>query len=177
MIVALAGGVGGAKLADGLARTLPPDALTVVVNTGDDFEHLGLRVSPDLDTVMYTLAGIANGETGWGRADESWHFMAALEALGGPTWFRLGDKDLATHVERTRRMNGGEPLSGVTHALCARLGVRHGVVPMSDERVRTHWSQRKERSNSSTTSCASSAGRKCARCSTVAPRRRCPAPR
>lgn len=138
MIVALAGGVGGAKLADGLARMLQPDALTVVVNTGDDFEHLGLRVSPDLDTVMYTLAGIANGETGWGRADESWHFMAALEALGGPTWFRLGDKDLATHVERTRRMNCGEPLSGVVHALCARLGVRHDVVPMSDEPVRTH---------------------------------------
>jgi LPPG:FO 2-phospho-L-lactate transferase len=138
MIVALAGGVGGAKLADGLVRALAPEKLAVLVNTGDDFEHLGLHVSPDLDTVMYTLAGIANPETGWGRADESWHFMAALEALGGPTWFRLGDKDLATHAERTRRLRNGEPLSAVTRALCTRLGVRHAVLPMSDDPVRTH---------------------------------------
>ena len=137
MIVALAGGVGGAKLAAGLARALPPGELVIAVNTGDDFEHLGVHVSPDLDTVMYTLAGIANPETGWGRSDETWSFMAALERLGGPTWFRLGDRDLATNVERTRRLRAGEPLSEVTRDLCARLGVRHAVVPMSDDPVRT----------------------------------------
>jgi LPPG:FO 2-phospho-L-lactate transferase len=137
VIVALAGGVGGAKLAAGLARVLPPEDLVIAVNTGDDFEHLGLHVSPDLDTVMYTLAGIANPETGWGRADETWAFMEALARLGGPTWFRLGDRDLATNVERTRRLRAGETLSEVTRDLCARLGVMHAVVPMSDEPVRT----------------------------------------
>jgi len=137
VIVALAGGVGGAKLAAGLARVLPPEDLMIAVNTGDDFEHLGLHVSPDLDTVMYTLAGIANPETGWGRSDETWSFMAALERLGGPAWFRLGDRDLATNVERTRRLRAGETLSDVTRDLCARLGVRHAVVPMSDDPVRT----------------------------------------
>jgi len=137
VIVALAGGVGGAKLAAGLARALPPEELVIAVNTGDDFEHLGVHVSPDLDTVMYTLAGIANPETGWGRADETWAFMAALERLGGPGWFRLGDRDLATNVERTRRLRAGETLSDVTRDLCARLGVRHAVVPMSDDPVRT----------------------------------------
>ena len=100
----MSGGIGGAKLALGLYRTLPPDCLMVVCNTGDDFEHLGLSISPDLDTVMYTLAGVANPETGWGRAGETWSFMQALEQLGGETWFRLGDADLATHVERTRRL-------------------------------------------------------------------------
>ncbi len=137
MIVALAGGVGGAKLAAGLARVLPPEELVIAVNTGDDFEHLGLHVSPDLDTVMYTLAGIANPATGWGRADETWSFMEALARLGGPTWFRLGDRDLATNVERTRRLRGGETLSEVTRDLCGRLGVRQAVVPMSDDPVRT----------------------------------------
>ena len=137
MIVALAGGVGGAKLAAGLARVLPPEELLIAVNTGDDFEHLGLHVSPDLDTVMYTLAGIANPETGWGRADETWSFMDALARLGGPTWFRLGDRDLATNVERTRRLRAGETLSEVTRDLCGRLGVRQAVVPMSDDPVRT----------------------------------------
>jgi LPPG:FO 2-phospho-L-lactate transferase len=137
VIVALAGGVGGAKLAAGLARVLPPEELVIAVNTGDDFEHLGVHVSPDLDTVMYTLAGIADPETGWGRADETWAFMVALERLGGPTWFRLGDRDLATNVERTRRLRAGETLSGITRDLCARLGVRHTVVPMSDDPVRT----------------------------------------
>jgi LPPG:FO 2-phospho-L-lactate transferase len=111
------------------------------VNTGDDFEHLGLRISPDLDTVMYTLAGIANPVTGWGQAEESWAFMGALEKLGGPSWFRLGDRDLATHVERTQRLARGESLSAVTRVLCERLGVRHALIPMSDEpmptRVRT----------------------------------------
>ena len=137
MIVALAGGVGGAKLAAGLARVLPPEELVIAVNTGDDFEHLGLHVSPDLDTVMYTLAKIANRETGWGRADETWSFMEALARLGGPTWFKVGDRDLATNVERTRRLRAGETLSEVTRDLCARLGVRHAVVPMSDDPVRT----------------------------------------
>ncbi|MBM3123111.1 MAG: 2-phospho-L-lactate transferase, partial [Chloroflexi bacterium] len=136
-VVALAGGVGGAKLADGLAQVLPPERLTVVVNTGDDFEHLGLHISPDLDTVCYTLAGLANRATGWGRADESWHFLEALEALGGPAWFHLGDRDLALHHERTRRLAQGETLSSVTRQLAARLGVRPTVLPMSDDRVRT----------------------------------------
>lgn len=137
MILALAGGVGGAKLADGLARSLDPRELVIAVNTGDDFEHLGLRVSPDLDTVMYTLAGIANPVTGWGQAGESWAFMEALERLGGPGWFRLGDRDLATHVERTQRLGRGESLSQVTRGLCERLGVRQALVPMSDEPVPT----------------------------------------
>lgn len=136
MILALAGGVGGAKLADGLAATLSADTLMVVVNTGDDFEHLGFNVSPDLDTVMYTLAGLNNREQGWGLAGETWNFMTALERLGGETWFKLGDRDLATHVERTRRLRD-ETLSTVTADLCERLGIRHKVVPMSDDPVRT----------------------------------------
>ena len=135
--LALAGGVGGARLAHGLATALAPGALTVAVNTGDDFEHLGLHIAPDLDTVMYTLAGINNPDTGWGIAGETWRFMAALERLGGETWFRLGDQDLATHVERTRRLAAGETLTGVTAALCRRLGIAHRVVPMSDDAVRT----------------------------------------
>lgn len=137
MIVALAGGVGGAKLAHGLAAVLAPEELTIVVNTGDDFEHLGLHISPDVDTVMYTLSGLADPVRGWGQADETWAFMSALEKLGGETWFSLGDKDLATHVERTRRLRGGESLSAVTLDLVQRLGVRHPIVPMSDDRVAT----------------------------------------
>lgn len=137
MIVALAGGVGGAKLADGLARRLAPEDLVVAVNTGDDFEHLGLSVSPDLDTVMYTLAGIANPAQGWGVAGETWQFMDALGRLGGETWFKLGDRDLATHVERTRRLAAGETLSSVTGTLCRALGIAHRIVPMSDRPVRT----------------------------------------
>ena len=136
-IVALAGGVGGAKLAHGLAQILPPEDLTVIVNTGDDFEHLGLYICPDLDTVCYTLAGLANPETGWGRADESWNVITNLEKLGGPSWFRLGDRDLATHLERTRRLKEGGALSQVTRDFCAAWGVRHTVLPMSDQPVRT----------------------------------------
>ncbi|HTR86117.1 MAG TPA: 2-phospho-L-lactate transferase [Reyranella sp.] len=136
-IVALAGGVGGAKLALGLAAILPAEALTVVVNTADDFEHLGLSISPDLDTVMYTLAGVANPETGWGRQGETWTVMEALGALGGETWFRLGDKDLATHIERTRRLRSGESLTSVMRDLAAKLGVKPALVPMSDAPVRT----------------------------------------
>jgi LPPG:FO 2-phospho-L-lactate transferase len=136
-VVALSGGIGGAKLALGLYRILPADSLMVACNTGDDFEHLGLRISPDLDTVMYTLAGIANPETGWGRANETWTFMAALAQLGGETWFRLGDADLATHVERTRRLAAGESLSAIADDFRRRLGVRARLVPMCDEPVRT----------------------------------------
>jgi LPPG:FO 2-phospho-L-lactate transferase len=119
-VLALSGGVGGAKLALGLYRILPPDTLTIVANTGDDFEHLGLSISPDLDTLLYTLSGQSNVELGWGRQGETWTFMAALEKLGGESWFRLGDGDLATHVERTRRFD-----------IAARL------LPMSDDKVRT----------------------------------------
>lgn len=137
MIVALAGGVGGGRMAAGLAAVLPPGGLTVVVNTADDFEHLGLRISPDLDSVMYALAGVDNRETGWGRAGETWHFMEALRELGGETWFRLGDRDLAAHVERTRLIARGVLLSAVTRALAERLGVRHAIVPMSETPVRT----------------------------------------
>lgn len=137
MILALAGGVGGAKLARGLADVLSPEELIVVVNTGDDFEHLGLHVSPDLDTVLYTLAGINDPIQGWGLKDETWRFMESLERLGGETWFRLGDRDLAIHVERTRRLRGGETLTSITGDFRARLGVRHLVVPMSDDPVRT----------------------------------------
>lgn len=136
-IVALAGGVGGAKLAHGIAQLLPPEDLTVVVNTGDDFEHLGLYVCPDLDTVCYTLAGLANSETGWGRAGDSFQALEALGALGGETWFRLGDRDLATHLERTRRLARGQVLSEVTRAFCRAWGVGLVVLPMSDDPVRT----------------------------------------
>jgi LPPG:FO 2-phospho-L-lactate transferase len=136
-ILALAGGVGGARLARGLAQVLGPDELAIAVNVGDDFEHLGLSISPDLDTVMYTLAGVVNPETGWGRAEESWNFMQALGALGGENWFRLGDKDLAVHVERSRRLRAGEPLSAVTADLCRRFGLRHPVLPATDAPLRT----------------------------------------
>ena len=136
-VLALAGGVGGARLAAGLSRALPAGSLTIAVNTGDDFEHLGLSISPDIDTVVYTLAGLGNPEQGWGLAGESWSFMAALERLGGKTWFRLGDRDLATHVERTRRLAQGETLSAITADFAARLGINQLIVPMSDDRVRT----------------------------------------
>ena len=137
MIIALSGGVGGAKLALGLSRILPPQDLLVVVNTGDDFEHWGLAISPDIDTVTYTLAGLANREVGWGRADETWSCMETLAAIGGETWFKLGDRDLAVHIERTRRLRAGETLSSVTADLCRRLGVGPRVLPMSDDPVRT----------------------------------------
>ncbi|HKQ83386.1 MAG TPA: 2-phospho-L-lactate transferase [Steroidobacteraceae bacterium] len=137
-VLALCGGIGGAKLALGLHTLLPSGHLTVVANTGDDFEHLGLCISPDVDTVLYTLAGIANPQTGWGRAEETWHFMAEVERLGGPTWFQLGDKDLATHVERTRRRLNGERLHEIIGDFSRRFGLAGTVVlPMSDDRVRT----------------------------------------
>ncbi len=136
-ITALAGGVGGAKLAHGLAQILPPENLTVIVNTGDDFEHLGLYICPDLDTVCYTLAGLANPETGWGRINETWNTISNVEKLGGPAWFRLGDQDLATHLERTRRLKEGQSLSQITRDFCRAWGVEHTILPMSDSPVRT----------------------------------------
>ncbi len=136
-IVALAGGVGGAKLAHGLAQILPPEDLTVIVNTGDDFEHLGLYICPDLDTVCYTLAGLANPETGWGRVNETWNTIANIEKLGGPNWFRLGDQDFGTHIERTRRLKEGQTLTQVTKDFCAAWGIKHTVMPMTDSPVRT----------------------------------------
>jgi LPPG:FO 2-phospho-L-lactate transferase len=137
LVVALSGGVGGAKLALGLSRVLPPEELLVIANTGDDFEHLGLSISPDIDTLTYALAGLDNPATGWGRRDETWSFMESLAALGGETWFRLGDRDLAIHVERTRRLRAGETLSQVTADFCRRLDIGPRVLPMSDDRVRT----------------------------------------
>ncbi len=137
MIVALSGGIGGAKLALGLSRVLPPGQLTIIANVGDDFEHLGLAISPDIDTLAYTLAGLDNAELGWGRRDETWSFMDTLAALGGETWFRLGDRDLALHTERTRRLRGGETLSGVTADVCRRLGVAARILPATDDPVRT----------------------------------------
>jgi len=136
-VVALSGGVGGAKLAWGLAQRLGPEALAVVCNTGDDFEHLGLPICPDLDTVMYTLAGRANPEQGWGLEGETWRTLGALERLGGETWFRLGDLDLATHLHRGKRLREGASVTAVTGELCAALGVAHAVWPMSDDPVRT----------------------------------------
>jgi LPPG:FO 2-phospho-L-lactate transferase len=136
-IVALAGGVGGAKLVDGLAQCLPPENLTVIVNIGDDFELLGLKICPDLDTVCYTLAGMANPKTGWGLADETWHAIEQVSVLGGPDWFRLGDRDLGTHLERTRRLSAGETLSQITRHFCKKWEIGITVLPASDDRVPT----------------------------------------
>lgn len=136
-VLALCGGVGGSKLALGLSAVLRPGELTVVVNTGDDFEHLGLHVSPDIDTVLYTLAGLNDPARGWGRFEESWNFMGALRELGGETWFSLGDKDLAVHVERTRRLQTGETLTSIVAEMARRLKVETRIVPMSDDPVRT----------------------------------------
>lgn len=131
-VVILAGGVGGARLAAGAAALLPPERLTIIVNTGDDFTHLGLTICPDLDTVMYTLAGVSNDETGWGRAGESWRMIGEVQRLGGPVWFRLGDLDLATHLVRTQRLADGDTLTAVTRHLCAQFDVKTTLLPMSD---------------------------------------------
>lgn len=136
-ILALSGGVGGAKLALGLADRLAPGQLHVLVNTGDDFEHLGLHICPDIDTLLYTLSGRADEERGWGLAGESWQAMAALEELGGDTWFRLGDRDLATHLWRSQQLAAGKRLGALTADLAARLGVHSRVFPMSDDPVAT----------------------------------------
>jgi LPPG:FO 2-phospho-L-lactate transferase len=137
LVVALSGGIGGAKLALGLSRILKPDNLLIVANVGDDFEHLDLNISPDTDTLMYTLAGLDNTRLGWGRQDETWSFMETLSSLGGEDWFRLGDRDLAVHVERTRRLRQGESLSTITGDFCRRLGVGPRVLPATDDRLRT----------------------------------------
>ena len=136
-IVVLSGGIGGAKLALGMSRLIKDDRLTVIVNTGDDFDHLGLRICPDIDTMLYTLAGLANNELGWGRRDETWTFMRVLETLGGETWFRLGDGDLALHMERTRRLAAGESLSGVMDDVRRRWNIAARIAPMCDQQVAT----------------------------------------
>jgi LPPG:FO 2-phospho-L-lactate transferase len=137
LVVALSGGIGGAKLALGLSRIVAAHDLRVVANVGDDFEHLGLHISPDADTLMYTLAGLDNTKLGWGRRDETWSFMETLSVLGGEDWFRLGDCDLAVHIERTRRLQQGETLSAITADFCRRLGVGPRVLPATDDRLRT----------------------------------------
>jgi LPPG:FO 2-phospho-L-lactate transferase len=136
-VVALAGGVGGAKLADGLYRVLANDQLKIIVNCGDDFDYLGLRICPDLDTVCYTLAGLANAQTGWGRKDETWSAFDQIVSLGGPGWFHIGDQDLGTHLERTRRLTSGFRLSQVTADFCAVWGIRVPVMPMTDDSMPT----------------------------------------
>lgn len=136
-VILLCGGVGGAKLALGLDRSLPPGDLAVVVNTGDDFEHLGLRICPDLDTVLYTLAGVVHAEQGWGRADESFTVLDEMVRRGAPSWFRLGDRDIALHLQRTERLRRGERLSEITADLVKQFGVRSTILPMTDEEVAT----------------------------------------
>ena len=136
-VLALAGGVGGAKLAVGLARILDPDALTIVVNTGDDETFYGLHVSPDIDTVTYSLAGLANPETGWGYVGDTFNALETLKTLGADAWFGLGDHDLALHLRRTDMLRSGMTLSEVTLDLSGQMGVRHPIVPMSDQPVRT----------------------------------------
>ena len=135
--LALTGGIGGAKLALGLARILAADEIAFLVNTGDDFEHLGLHISPDMDTLTYTLAGLSNPQAGWGRKDESWQFMAALDELGGETWFQLGDRDLALHVTRTEMLRQGATLTQATRRIAARFGIAQRIIPMSNDPVRT----------------------------------------
>ncbi|HEY8446617.1 MAG TPA: 2-phospho-L-lactate transferase [Thermomicrobiales bacterium] len=137
MIVALAGGVGGAKLAQGLAMALPPGELTAIVNTADDFDLYGLRICPDLDTVLYTLAGLANPVTGWGIAGDTQHALGAMARLGRDTWFVLGDQDLATHILRTERLRAGATLTEVTAEFAAALGVATRLLPMSNDPVAT----------------------------------------
>jgi LPPG:FO 2-phospho-L-lactate transferase len=132
-IVALCGGVGGAKLADGLQQVLAPDALSVIVNTGDDFEHRGLPICPDLDTVLYTLAGVANAEQGWGRAEETWRVQAEWRALNVDTWFQLGDRDIALHLYRRELQSQGMSLTAITREFARRLGVRAELLPMCDQ--------------------------------------------
>jgi LPPG:FO 2-phospho-L-lactate transferase len=136
-VVALAGGVGGAKLAVGLAETLPPGALTVIVNTADDLSLHGLHISPDLDTVMYNLADLSDPEQGWGIAGDTTGALDLLGRYGGPTWFRLGDQDMATHIRRTQRLSEGARLTEVTAELCASLNISSRVLPMTDTPVAT----------------------------------------
>ena len=136
-IAALAGGVGGAKLVQGLAKVLGSDKLSIIVNTGDDFEHLGLYISPDIDTICYTLADKVNPLSGWGLKDETFKVIEKVEQLNGPAWFKIGDSDLATHLMRTQKMKSGETLTNVTRDFCKLWGIKHRVLPMSDEPFRT----------------------------------------
>lgn len=135
--LAITGGVGGAKLCVGLAHLLGPESLAFLVNTGDDFEHLGLHVSPDIDTLTYALSDLGNPDTGWGRRGESWNFIETVRQLGGEGWFNLGDRDLALHVLRTQRLRGGANLTEVTDGLKSSVGIAHGIFPMCDSPVRT----------------------------------------
>ncbi|HIM44451.1 MAG TPA: 2-phospho-L-lactate transferase, partial [Deltaproteobacteria bacterium] len=136
-ILALSGGIGGAKLALGLTQAMPPEKLMIVGNIGDDFVHCGLHISPDLDTLMYTLSGKSDPEKGWGLARESWNVMRAMEEMGGETWFQLGDRDLATHLERTRRLSEGDSLSAITTYFCHKFGIVSRIIPASNDSVRT----------------------------------------
>ena len=136
-VVVLTGGVGGAKLVRGLTHVIAASSVTAIVNTGDDFRHMGLRVSPDIDTILYTLSGRAHPEQGWGRAEESWSFMSALRSLGGEDWFSLGDGDLALHVLRTARLAAGENLSAITADFARAWDIGAHVLPMSDRPVAT----------------------------------------
>ncbi|WP_342643833.1 2-phospho-L-lactate transferase [Rhodoligotrophos ferricapiens] len=136
-VIALSGGVGGSKLVEGLARACRPEDLLVIANTGDDFIHLGLHISPDIDTVIYTCTGRSNLEQGWGQAHETWSFMDMLRTLGGPDWFQLGDRDLAMHVWRTYRLSQGASLTAVTQELAQRCALPFALLPMSDDPVRT----------------------------------------
>ena len=136
-VLALSGGVGGSKLAFGLSKMLPPDQLTILANTGDDFEHLGFTICPDIDSLLYSLSGINNSKLGWGQKGETWNFLSALERLGGETWFKLGDRDLATHIFRAAKLKEGLSLSEVTMLLANGMGASHRILPMTDQPVRT----------------------------------------
>jgi len=136
-VLALAGGVGGAKLAAGLSQVVAQDDLTIVVNTGDDFDWMGLRICPDLDTVVYTLAGLDNPQTGWGVQNDTFHVLDSLRSMGCEAWFRVGDRDLATHLFRTRELQAGISLSEVTRAICRKIGIGIKVLPMTDSSVPT----------------------------------------
>ena len=136
-ILAITGGVGGAKLALGLSKILTPDELLFLVNTGDDFQHLGLEISPDLDSLLYALSGKNNPELGWGRANETWACISELEELGADSWFRLGDRDLALHLVRTQMLNQGATLQNVADRLCESLGIDHRIAPMSNDKIST----------------------------------------
>ena len=136
-ILALSGGIGGAKLALGLTHAMPPEKLMIIGNIGDDFVHLGLNISPDLDTLMYTLSGKSDSDKGWGLANESWTVMQALEKMGGETWFKLGDMDLATHLERTHQLRAGVSLTEITSYFCQQFGIEARIIPVSNDRVHT----------------------------------------
>ncbi len=136
-VAVLTGGVGAARFLCGIVDAVDPASVTAIVNVGDDLEALGLSVSPDLDSVLYALAGVGDDERGWGRADETWNALATVESLGGESWFRLGDRDLGLHVVRTQALSEGVPLSAVTARLAAALAVETTILPATDEELRT----------------------------------------